>query len=90
MIIKGLLSLVITLVSFLFSWVSFPAMPVAVTQVVDTLLNAISGAMGFIWLIVPKPLVMAVLPIILIVENFDKLYSVVMWIVRKIPLFNMS
>lgn len=37
------------------------------------------------WLIVPRELVLVVVPVILVLSNFDKLYTVIMWILRKIP-----
>lgn len=85
MIIKGLLSLIIGLLRILFGWVSFPAMPEAVTTVFETLIEYIGAGMGFVWLIVPKELVLVLLPIVLVLSNFDKLYGVIMWILRKIP-----
>lgn len=90
MIVTKLIEMLINLLSVLFSWVSFPAMPDAVTNALDMLLQAMASAMGFIWLIVPKELVMVVLPVILVVENFDKLYSVIMWILKKIPFLGMQ
>lgn len=90
MIIKLLFELVIGLLEILFGWVSFPAMPEAITNALDTLLNAMGSAMGFIWLIVPRELVLVGLPIVLVVENFDKLYSVIMWILKKIPFLGMQ
>lgn len=85
MIVKLLFELIIGLLELLFGWVNFPDMPVAIVTALNTLLDAISSAMGFIWLIVPRELVLVGLPVILILENFDKLYSVIMWILRKIP-----
>lgn len=85
MIIKGLFSLIISLLRIVFGWVSLPAMPAAVDDAFQMLLTYIGQGMGFVWLIVPQPLVLAVLPVVLILSNFDKLYSVIMWILRKIP-----
>ena len=90
MIVKLLFELIINLLNIVFGWVSFPQMPSEVTQALDTLLDAMASAMGFIWLIVPSQLVMVVLPVVLIVENFDKLYSVVMWVLKKIPFLGMK
>lgn len=85
MIIKGLFSLIIGLLDTLFGWVSFPAMPAAVDTAFQTLLQYIGAGIGFVWLIVPRELVLVVLPVVLALSNFDKLYSVIMWILRKIP-----
>lgn len=90
MIIKLLFELIIGLLNIVFGWVSFPAMPEPIVTALDTFLSAISSAMGFVWLIVPRELVLVVLPVILVVENFDKLYSIVMWILKKIPFLGMQ
>lgn len=85
MIIKGLFSLIIGLLNILFGWVSFPPMPEAVDTAFQTLLQYIGEGIGFVWLIVPRELVLTVLPVVLVLSNFDKLYGVIMWILRKIP-----
>lgn len=90
MIIKLLFEFIIGFLELIFGWVSFPPMPEIVTSSVDVLFQAIESAMGFVWLIVPKPIVVAVLPVILVVENFDKVYSIVMWILKKIPFLGMK
>lgn len=90
MIVELLFQFVIGFLNVVFGWVSFPAMPEAVTNAIDPLLDALASAIGFIWLIVPRELVLVVLPVILVVENFDKLYSIVMWILRKIPFLGMQ
>lgn len=90
MIVKLLFELIINLLNIVFGWVSFPQMPEAVTTALDTLLQAMGSAMGFVWLIVPRELVLVVLPVVLVVENFDKLYSVVMWVLKKIPFLGMQ
>lgn len=85
MIIKGLFSLIIGLLRIVFGWVSLPAMPAAVDEAFQMLLDYMAQGIGFVWLIVPRELVLVVLPVILVLSNFDKLYSVIMWILRKIP-----
>ena len=90
MILKLLFELVLGLLRIVFSWVSFPPMPEAVTSVIDTLFGYMAVGIGFVWLFIPRQLVLVLLPIVLILENFDRLYRVVMWILRKIPFLNMS
>ena len=90
MIVKLLFELVINLLEFVFGWVSFPQMPEVVTSSLEVVVGVMADAMGFVWLIIPRELVIAVLPVILVVENFDKLYSIVMWILKKIPFLGMK
>lgn len=85
MIIKGLFSLIISLLNIVFGWVSLPAMPSAVDDAFNLLLQYMGNMMGFVWLIVPREMVLVVIPVILVLSNFDKLYTVVMWVLRKIP-----
>ena len=60
-------------------------MPSAVDEAFNMLLSYMQSGIGFVWLIVPRDLVLVVIPVILILSNFDKLYTVVMWVLRKIP-----
>lgn len=85
MILKGLFSLVITLLNIVFGWVNLPAMPAAVDDAFNLLISYMQSGIGFVWLIVPRDLVLVVVPVILLLSNFDKLYTVVMWVIRKIP-----
>lgn len=90
MIIKLLFELVLTILNFMFGWVNFPDMPPIITEALDIVMQAISMGIGFVWLIVPKELVLAAIPIIIVVENFDMMYSMVMWVLKKIPFLGMK
>lgn len=85
MIIKSLFSLIISLLDIVFGWVNFPPMPSVIDEAFTTLLSYMEMGIGFVWLIVPREMVLAVVPVILVLSNFDKLYTVVMWVLRKIP-----
>ena len=85
MILKLLMELVIGLLEIVFGWVNFPQMPSELTVYIDLVFNAIRSGMGILWLIVPRELVLVLLPIVLVLENFDMMYSIVMWILKKIP-----
>lgn len=86
MIISGLLSIVKVLINLLFGWVNLPQVPEAVTSVVDTLFTYMQQGIGIVWLFVPQALVKVLLPLVILVHNFDHLYKLGMWILRKIPM----
>ncbi len=90
MIIKGLFSLIISLLNIVFGWVNLPAMPAEVDAAFTTLLSYMGQGIGFVWLVVPRQLVLVVVPVILVLSNFDKLYTVVMWVLRKIPFLSIE
>lgn len=85
MIIEALFTVILSLLNIVFGWVNLPQMPEAVDSAFDSLLSYMQAGIGFVWLIVPRELVLVVVPVILILSNFDKLYSVVMWVLKKIP-----
>lgn len=86
MIIMGLLNIVKVLLNVLFGWVQLPAMPDAVTSIVDTLFYYMEAGIGIVWLFVSQPLVQLLLPLVIVIHNFDHLYKLGMWILRKIPM----
>ena len=90
MLIKLLFELVLSILNFMFGWVNFPDMPPAIVNSLDIVIQAISMGIGFVWLIVPRELVLVAIPIIIVVENFDMMYSMVMWILKKIPFLGMK
>lgn len=90
MILKLLFELLLGILQFAFSWVSLPAVPVIVEESVDLVLKYMCQGMGLVYLVVDKNLVLVLLPVVLALENFDKLYSVVMWILKKIPMLNIK
>lgn len=90
MIIKGLFDLLLVLLNLVFGWVTLPPMPSVVDDAVVSLLTYINAGMGFVWLVVPRDFVLVMGPVVVVLSNFDRLYTVVMWILRKIPFFGIQ
>ena len=90
MIINALLSVVRVLINLLFGWVNLPAVPDSITSVVDTLFTYMAQGIGIVWLFVPQDLVLVLLPLVIVVHNFDHLYHLGMWILKKIPMVGIS
>lgn len=85
MLIKLLSQMVLLFLNTFFGGFAFPELPDAFMNSYYFFIDALESAMGFVWLIVPRDLVVVMLPIILLVMNFDMAYGCVMWILRKIP-----
>lgn len=90
MIINALLSVVRVLINLLFGWVNLPVVPASITSVVDTLFTYMQQGIGIVWLFVPQDLVLVLLPLVIVVHNFDHLYHLGMWILKKIPMVGIS
>lgn len=86
MIIEALLNIVKLLVNLLFGWVQIPPVPDAITSVVDTVFRYIEQGMLIVYIFAPRELVQVLLPLVIIVVNFEHLYKLGMWILKKIPM----
>lgn len=86
MIIMGLLKVVFTVLQALFSWLSLPQMPDAITSVIDGVLGYIRDALPLIWVFFDKNVVSVCLVVALACANFDKVYDLLMWVLAKLPI----
>ena len=85
MILEAVFNLVSGLVKIVFGWINLPDLPGSITSVVDELLALISGSVGIIGIFVDLNMVKILLPVLLIVINFDEVWKFTMFILRKIP-----
>ena len=85
MIVQALCDLLFTLFSSLFSWVQLPAFPEGLSSSINSFLDTVFGNLGVLGLFVRWDTVKIALPVVLVIINLDKVYSLVMWIIKKIP-----
>lgn len=91
MIVENLLKIVWFLLNFILNLLpDIPQMPDIITLSVSKVLDIIFSNVGLLGVFVPLDLVKVIVPLFLIVYNFEKIYSVLMWIVRKIPFLNIN
>lgn len=85
MILEAVFNLVSGLVRLVFGWINLPDLPGSITSVIDELFALISGSVGIIGIFVDLNMVKILLPVLLIVINFDEVWKFTMFILRKIP-----
>lgn len=89
MIIEGLLDTIIKVLTFILDLLpDLPQVPVEVTSAVDTFMNLIFDNVGLLGVFIPLGIVKIIIPLWLGIEAFDKVYSLVFWVIRKIPMLN--
>lgn len=87
MIIKGLLSVVVSLLTALFSiFPSVPAFPADVTSVLDSVKSYVVSGMGILLSFCYADVVIVMLDISITLFVAYEVYTFVMWVVRKIPM----
>lgn len=90
MIIEALLNLVKLLLNVAFGWINLPKFPEELTSSVDTFLNLIFDNLSLLGFFI-RPLTLTIsIPLIILLLNFEKVYKLIMWILRKIPFLNMN
>ena len=85
MILQAVFDLVRNVIKGVFGWINLPAMPEAVTSVIDELFALLRGSVGMLGVFVDLSMLKILLPVLLIVINFEHVWKFTMFILRKIP-----
>lgn len=85
MIIEGILNLFITLIEGVFGWINLPQLPSSISSLIDELFSYLSASVGLLAIFIDFRMVRILLPVLLIVINFDRVWKLTMFILRKIP-----
>lgn len=74
------------LISIFALFPNLPSLPGSITNGIDSFLNLIFDNVGILGLFIPIATIKVVVPLILVIVNFDKIYKLVTWVLKKIPL----
>ncbi|MCI5967274.1 MAG: hypothetical protein MRZ42_02675 [Tenericutes bacterium] len=87
MIWISFLSLVFFILNVVFGLLpSIPAMPDNFISYVDQFFDLIFSNSGIVGFFLPIDVVKVALPLVIVITNFDHIYKIIMWIVRKLPI----
>lgn len=90
MILEAVFNLVGGLLKLVFGWINLPDMPASVMAVIDKLFSVLGGSIGMIGVFIDLDMVKILLPVLLIVVNFEEVWKFTMFIIRKIPFLGIS
>ena len=91
MIILGLLqALSGILISILSLLPNLPQLPESILNGLNNFLDLIFNNVGLLGLFIPIWTIKVVVPLIIVIVNFDKIYKLVMWALKKIPVFGVK
>lgn len=90
MILETVFNLFSSAIKLIFAWIEFPELPPEVNQIIEQLFIYMESGMGFVYLFIDIDLVKLMLPFVLVVANFEKVYMLVMWVLRKIPFLGLD
>ena len=85
MIIKGILELFFSLLQIVFSPIALPQLPAKASSYLDQFIDWILGGYNVIGMFIDLGMVKSLIPIVIVIANLDKVWSFIMFILRKIP-----
>ena len=85
MIIKGLFNLVLALLQIIFAPINLPQLPSGLQNIFDGLLSAMLSAVGLFEVFVRPTTLQLLIPIFIVLINFEKLWNGIIFILKKIP-----
>jgi hypothetical protein len=85
LIVESVLNLFADALKVIFQWINLPQVPPNIQAVIDQFFEYLRSGMGFVYIFFDMSLVKILLPLLIAVINFDKVYKLVMFVLRKIP-----
>lgn len=90
MILEALLNLIQLLLNVVFGWINIPDFPTELTSSVDSFLDLLFDNLSLLGFFI-RPITLTVaIPLLIILINFDKIYKLAMFIIKKIPFLNIK
>ncbi len=85
MILETLLNIIKVLLQVIFGWINLPQMPEQLTSSIGTFLSLIFDNLSLLGFFI-RPLTLTLtIPILIILLNFEQVYKLTIWILKKIP-----
>lgn len=85
MIVKAIMELVFSLLQIVFKPINLPDLPPGIQSVLDEFVDWILSGYTVLDVFVDMNVVKYLIPIVIVVANLDKIWSLIMFILRKIP-----
>lgn len=86
MILQAVIDLLVGLVKLCFGWINLPPLPVQIQNVLDTVLGYMRDGIGILAWFIDLNYVLVLVPIVIVIINFDKVYRLTMFVLRKLPI----
>lgn len=90
MILEAIFELVFMLLNIIFAPIQLPGLPSEVQTIVDQVIGYIVGAVDLLGFFLDWNMVKILIPIVIIIVNLDKIWHLIMFILRKIPFLGMQ
>ena len=91
MIISTLLASITGLINLIFGILpDIPPIPAELASLVDDFFDLIFDNAGLVGFFVPINVVKVALPIAIVIIEFEHIYSLILWVIKKIPMLSLE
>ena len=90
MILKMVLGLMQSILSFVLGLLPLPDVPAWLVELTETILGYMKNGMGIVLFFVPQVVLQGAIDIIIVVWTLFHCYNLVMWVLRKIPMLGIE
>lgn len=86
MIIENIVNMFILVIQAMLSLIpNLPDVPTSIVNGMNSFIDIIFDNVGILGLFIPISTLKIVIPLIILIINFDKIYRLVIWVLKKIP-----
>lgn len=90
MILEAILNLLKNLLFIVFGWIDLPAFPEGLVNSINSFLDLIFNNLNLLGFFIRPTTLTLSIPILIILLNFEKLYKLTIWVLRKIPMLGIK
>jgi hypothetical protein len=90
MILKMVLGLMQSILSFILGLLPLPDVPAWLVELTETILQYMKTGMGIVLFFVPQAVVQGALDLVILIWTVVHTYKLVLWVLRKIPMLGIE
>lgn len=90
MVIEGIFNLFKILLFSVFGFINLPDFPEELKNSLNQFLDIVFNGINLFGFFIRPSTIQIVIPILIVIINFDKLYKLTIWILKKIPMLNIE
>ena len=90
MILKMVLGLMQSILSFVLGLLPLPDVPAWLVELTETILQYMKTGMGIVLFFVPQAVVQGALDLVILIWTVVHTYKLVLWVLRKIPMLGIE
>lgn len=90
MILEAILNLLKNLLFIVFGWINLPAFPEGLVNSINSFLDLIFNNLNLLGFFIRPTTLTLSIPILIILLNFEKIYKLTIWVLRKIPMLGIK